>query len=150
MSPKSFHQRWKLSSHEQLYQLSGDNVECFKETWIIVPGWQPSNGYCLSLSLNPNRNQRLCRASSSVGGGERARTDGLLRARQALSQLSYTPKLRCRYVFCCICSIVLCSLWALCSLSFAFASCSQIHNLPLSATGSGRLLIQLSYTPIRG
>lgn len=26
------------------------------------------------------------------GGGERARTDGLLRARQALSQLSYTPK----------------------------------------------------------
>ena len=27
----------------------------------------------------------------SAGGGERARTDGLLRARQALSQLSYTP-----------------------------------------------------------
>ena len=26
------------------------------------------------------------------GGGERARTDGLLRARQALSQLSYTPE----------------------------------------------------------
>ena len=26
------------------------------------------------------------------GGGERSRTDGLLRARQALSQLSYTPK----------------------------------------------------------
>ncbi len=25
------------------------------------------------------------------GGGERVRTDGLLRARQALSQLSYTP-----------------------------------------------------------
>jgi hypothetical protein len=25
------------------------------------------------------------------GGGERDRTDGLLRARQALSQLSYTP-----------------------------------------------------------
>lgn len=25
------------------------------------------------------------------GGGERARTDGLLRAKQALSQLSYTP-----------------------------------------------------------
>ncbi len=30
-------------------------------------------------------------------GGERARTDDLLRARQALSQLSYTPKnLLCR------------------------------------------------------
>ena len=26
------------------------------------------------------------------GGGERIRTDGLLRARQALSQLSYTPE----------------------------------------------------------
>ena len=27
----------------------------------------------------------------STGGGERDRTDDLLRARQALSQLSYTP-----------------------------------------------------------
>ena len=27
-----------------------------------------------------------------TGGGERVRTDDLLRARQALSQLSYTPK----------------------------------------------------------
>ena len=30
-------------------------------------------------------------ASASHGGGERVRTDDLLRARQALSQLSYTP-----------------------------------------------------------
>ena len=29
--------------------------------------------------------------NSYRGGGERDRTDGLLRARQALSQLSYTP-----------------------------------------------------------
>ena len=29
---------------------------------------------------------------SEFGGGERVRTDGLLRARQALSQLSYTPE----------------------------------------------------------
>jgi hypothetical protein len=29
--------------------------------------------------------------SIDPGGGERVRTDGLLRARQALSQLSYTP-----------------------------------------------------------
>ncbi len=28
----------------------------------------------------------------NLGGGERVRTDGLLRARQALSQLSYTPE----------------------------------------------------------
>ena len=31
---------------------------------------------------------------SRIGGGERVRTDGLLRARQALSQLSYTPKIK--------------------------------------------------------
>ena len=30
-------------------------------------------------------------APTKFGGGERVRTDGLLRARQALSQLSYTP-----------------------------------------------------------
>ena len=30
--------------------------------------------------------------SPETGGGERDRTDGLLRARQALSQLSYTPE----------------------------------------------------------
>ena len=30
--------------------------------------------------------------ATAYGGGERDRTDGLLRARQALSQLSYTPK----------------------------------------------------------
>jgi hypothetical protein len=29
--------------------------------------------------------------AAKLGGGERVRTDGLLRARQALSQLSYTP-----------------------------------------------------------
>jgi hypothetical protein len=29
-----------------------------------------------------------------IGGGERDRTDDLLRARQALSQLSYTPSFR--------------------------------------------------------
>ena len=36
-------------------------------------------------------NSKYC-SNSKNGGGERARTDGLLRARQALSQLSYTPK----------------------------------------------------------
>ncbi len=33
------------------------------------------------------------RLAHLFGGGERDRTDGLLRARQALSQLSYTPQL---------------------------------------------------------
>ena len=32
------------------------------------------------------------RIHQGIGGGERDRTDDLLRARQALSQLSYTPK----------------------------------------------------------
>ena len=31
-------------------------------------------------------------SAAAGGGGERIRTDGLLRARQALSQLSYTPE----------------------------------------------------------
>ena len=36
--------------------------------------------------------KNLCLKPLLNGGGERARTDGLLRARQALSQLSYTPE----------------------------------------------------------
>ena len=32
-----------------------------------------------------------CQRTKVIGGGERVRTDDLLRARQALSQLSYTP-----------------------------------------------------------
>jgi hypothetical protein len=32
------------------------------------------------------------------GGGERVRTDDLLRARQALSQLSYTPDSDCHHI----------------------------------------------------
>ena len=35
---------------------------------------------------------RATPSSQKDGGGERTRTDDLLRARQALSQLSYTPK----------------------------------------------------------
>ena len=37
------------------------------------------------------RNRALSTALSSDGGGERDRTDDLLLAKQALSQLSYTP-----------------------------------------------------------
>ena len=37
------------------------------------------------------QNAALANKEMAVGGGERDRTDDLLRARQALSQLSYTP-----------------------------------------------------------
>ncbi len=47
-----------------------------------------------------SKNEKICRHGlytgftvphQNNGGGERVRTDDLLRARQALSQLSYTP-----------------------------------------------------------
>jgi hypothetical protein len=44
----------------------------------------------MQLSKNNVRSYRYT-TLQTVGGGERVRTDGLLRARQALSQLSYTP-----------------------------------------------------------
>ena len=40
-----------------------------------------------------NSMQQTC-TIGVYGGGDRDRTDDLLRARQALSQLSYTPRLR--------------------------------------------------------
>ena len=45
----------------------------------------------LNFYLHPNC-QRTKRSRFFSGGGERDRTDDLLRARQALSQLSYTPR----------------------------------------------------------
>jgi hypothetical protein len=36
-------------------------------------------------------NSTITSTVTTLGGGERVRTDDLLRARQALSQLSYTP-----------------------------------------------------------
>jgi hypothetical protein len=51
----------------------------------------------LCLHLNCQRTKK--RSSIQIkysGGGERVRTDDLLRARQALSQLSYTPDFKSR------------------------------------------------------
>ena len=42
-------------------------------------------------NLNPNAPYLRKHSEFKSGGGERDRTDDLLRARQALSQLSYTP-----------------------------------------------------------
>ena len=50
------------------------------------------------------------------GGGERVRTDDLLRARQALSQLSYTPGISAK---CKIKSAKLLPHFAFCTLHFA-------------------------------
>ena len=41
--------------------------------------------------LSPSRSPVFLPTPSLSGGGERDRTDDLLRAKQALSQLSYTP-----------------------------------------------------------
>jgi hypothetical protein len=46
-----------------------------------------AHGLPATMSHQPSANQL-------TGGGERDRTDDLLRARQALSQLSYTPILK--------------------------------------------------------
>ena len=52
------------------------------QTLAIV--WLPTHADCQRSSRPRDR-------SGDAGGGERARTDDLLLAKQALSQLSYTP-----------------------------------------------------------
>ena len=42
--------------------------------------------------FDPTKNKMSSDTLYGFGGGERVRTDDLLRARQALSQLSYTPE----------------------------------------------------------
>ena len=76
------------------------NISCWTSlcTHILIVKEQKMNNQLLAV---PQKEQPtglfwLTPLSSSYlplfrGGGERARTDGLLRARQALSQLSYTP-----------------------------------------------------------
>jgi hypothetical protein len=55
--------------------------------WLMaVSAWLMVHGLPATMSHQPSANQL-------TGGGERDRTDDLLRARQALSQLSYTPSL---------------------------------------------------------
>jgi hypothetical protein len=44
------------------------------------------------MQLSKNKNDQALRHLKLFGGGERVRTDDPLRARQVLSQLSYTPK----------------------------------------------------------
>ena len=46
-----------------------------------------SNSYLVEVNPDPIENG----LPTVLGGGERDRTDDLLRAKQALSQLSYTP-----------------------------------------------------------
>ena len=45
----------------------------------------------MQLSKNCSDQTALLPSSQIIGGGERVRTDDPLRARQVLSQLSYTP-----------------------------------------------------------
>jgi hypothetical protein len=46
----------------------------------------------LNENTSPTKNKMSSDTLCGCGGGERVRTDDLLRARQALSQLSYTPE----------------------------------------------------------
>ena len=55
----------------------------FKRYSIVKERWPPLRAFSKPYLL-------FC-IQTQIGGGERVRTDDLLRARQALSQLSYTP-----------------------------------------------------------
>ena len=58
-----------------------------QEKMVGAAGFEPATSCSQSRSAT-----RLRYAPNEIGGGERDRTDGLLHAMQALSQLSYTPK----------------------------------------------------------
>ena len=55
------------------------------------PPQLPVIAKCPSMAGNLVALAGKCRLGGPVGGGERDRTDDLLLAKQALSQLSYTP-----------------------------------------------------------
>ena len=55
---------------------------------FMYPNCQRTN---MNENFISNKKQDASWHLVSSGGGERVRTDDLLRARQALSQLSYTP-----------------------------------------------------------
>ncbi len=63
------------------------NVQLYLCTYIqIVKEHNMNDLFC------PTKNKMSSDTLYCYGGGERDRTDDLLRARQALSQLSYTPE----------------------------------------------------------
>ncbi len=64
------------------------NVQLYLCTYIqIVKEHNMNDLFC------PTKNKMSSDTLYFYGGGERDRTDDLLRARQALSQLSYTPEI---------------------------------------------------------
>jgi hypothetical protein len=70
------------------------------------------NSYLVEVNPDPVGN----RLSTVLGGGERDRTDDLLRAKQALSQLSYTPQTYCGFAI------------SDCGFSFSLIPKSEFHN----------------------
>ncbi len=62
------------------------NVQLYLCTYIQIVKERNMNDL-----FSPTKNKMSSDTLYCIGGGERDRTDDLLRARQALSQLSYTP-----------------------------------------------------------
>ncbi len=63
------------------------NVQLYLCTYIQIVKERNMNDL-----FSPTKNKMSSDTLYCYGGGERDRTDDLLRARQALSQLSYTPE----------------------------------------------------------
>ena len=76
-----------------LASLKGLARDCRPQTLIFakVPGSATKRLSAQRLPATPPRRQLTALLRNAGGGGERDRTDDLLLAKQALSQLSYTP-----------------------------------------------------------
>ena len=72
-----------LTTHRLCSQINRKKVYRIHQVGPELEGYQLAKLTSLPLQLDQHR--------FDPGGGERVRTDDLLRARQALSQLSYTP-----------------------------------------------------------
>ena len=69
--------------------------DAFTESVVKEPGTLSCRRPSIGIRISKISRSMIPTVPVPVGGGERDRTDGLLVANQALSQLSYTPNTRC-------------------------------------------------------